>query len=289
MATTPTVRRLQLGNELRRAREAAGLTLDDAADCIDGSSSRISRIELAQTKIALGDVKLLMELYGGGKEHTDALVALARNNTSRGRWSGHRAVHRDWYRTYVDLETDADTIRAVGLEVIPGLLQTEDYIRALLSDGGRVEDDELITQYALARLERQQAITRDDPAQVSFVISESSLRRKIGRDNAVMQGQLEHLAEVGRRPNVQIQVLPFDSPSNAAGEVAYRFTVLTIPSAGVAPPLDFVYLEDYDDARYLDTRQGVQLYLNLWGRLQAAALDPAESLTFIREAAEDYR
>jgi transcriptional regulator with XRE-family HTH domain len=289
MAITPTVRRLQLGNELRRVREAAGKTQEDAAECIDASLSRMSRIELAQTKIALGDVKLLMEFYGAEKDYIDGLLTLARNNTSRGRWTGYRATYKEWFRMYVDLETDADTIQAAELEIIPGLLQTEDYIRALNSDGDAVRDDERISSLVRARKERQQVLTRDDPAQVSFVISESSLRRKIGRPERVMREQLEYLAKLAQLSNVQLQVLPFNSSSNAAGLVTYRFSLLSLPSAGIAPPLDFVYLEDYDDARYLDTHEGVKTYLNLWGRLQAAALGPAETLDFIREAAEDYR
>ncbi|MGH3821497.1 MAG: DUF5753 domain-containing protein [Pseudonocardiaceae bacterium] len=129
-----------------------------------------------------------------------------------------------------------------------------------------------------ARKERQAIFNREDPPEVSFVLSESCLRRQVG-GREVMAEQLDFLAEMARLHNVQIQVLPFDART-FAGRMIFRFTLLTIPAPGIAAPLEFVYVESYDDARYLDAKDAVAAYGSLWGRLQAAALGPVESLDF---------
>jgi transcriptional regulator with XRE-family HTH domain len=281
MATTPTVRRLLLSNELKRLREQAGIDPDKAARHLGCRTSKISRIELAQSSIQAGDVKLLSELYGAETDHAEVLLDLARGQNQRGRWAGYRAVYPDWFRLFVDLERDAAALKSVEVEVIPGLLQTENYIQALFENGGA---DDNLENRVLARKERQSIFTRDDRPQLSFILSESCVRRNIGGP-AVMREQLLHLVEIARLRHVQIQVLPFDARTYA-GQVAYRFTLVKVPASGVSSPLDFVYVESHDDARYLDAHDAVSSYGALWGRLQAAALGPVESREFLAEAAE---
>ncbi|MCI2420101.1 helix-turn-helix domain-containing protein [Saccharopolyspora sp. K220] len=284
MATTPTVRRLLLSNELKRLREEAGVETDQAAKHLGCRVSKISRIELAQNNIQAGDVKLLTELYGATPEHTEILLNLARGQNQRGRWAGYRAVYPEWFRMFVDLERDAATMRSAEVEIIPGLLQTESYIRALHDDGQPIGPDDDVESSVKARKERQAIFTRDDPPEVSFILSESCLRRLVG-DTDVMREQLRYLADVARLHNVQIQVLPFNAKTYA-GRIVYRFTMLNIPAPGITAPLEFVYVEAHDDARYLDDKAAVSSYASLWGRLQAAALGPVESRDFISEAAE---
>ncbi|GAB3694144.1 helix-turn-helix domain-containing protein [Saccharopolyspora tripterygii] len=287
MAMTPTVRRLLLSNELTRLRERAGVDPEKAAQHLGCRTSKISRIELAQSSIQAGDVKLLGELYGADADHAEVLLDLARGQNQRGRWTGYRAVYPDWFRLFVELERDAAALKSVEVEVIPGLLQTENYIQALLegSQAGGREDN--LESRVLARKERQDVFTRQDRPQLSFVLSESCVRRNIGGPE-VMREQLRHLADMARRRNVQIQILPFDARTYA-GQVAYRFTLLNIPASGLTAPLDFVYVESHDDAQYLDAHDAVTSYGGLWGRLQAAALGPVESREFIAEVAEQMR
>ena len=284
MAMTPTVRRLLLSNELTRLRERAGVDPEKAAQHLGCRTSKISRIELAQSSIQAGDVKLLGELYGADADHAEVLLDLARGQNQRGRWTGYRAVYPDWFRLFVELERDAAALKSVEVEVIPGLLQTENYIQALFENGQSGGADDDMEHDVLARKDRQTVFTEENRPQLAFILSESCLRRNIGGPE-VMREQLLHLVDMARRRNVHIQVLPFNARTYA-GQVAYRFTLLNIPASGLTAPLDFAYVESHDDARYLDAHDDVSSYRALWDRLQAAALGPVESREFIAEVAE---
>ncbi|GAB3496429.1 helix-turn-helix domain-containing protein [Amycolatopsis cihanbeyliensis] len=283
MATTPTVRRLLLGHELRRLREAADKAPADAAKLLDCAATKISRMELGQSPIGVGDLKMLLEFYDVDPDRTASMLELGRNTKARGRWSGHRAFFPEWFRTYFDLEQDASDIKRTEAEVVPGLLQTDDYVRAMY-DVHNYEQAE-IEDRLKARQERRAILTRPNPPMASFILSESCLRRVVG-NASVMRGQLHHLIDIGRSRNVHIQVLPFDAQTSMAGYLFYGFIMLTIESPGNAPALEFVYVEDLDDARYLDGDNEKKPYVNLWGRLQAAALGPVESRKLIRKVAE---
>lgn len=283
--TTPTVRKLQLGNELRRAREAAGRTPAEAARVLGGTTSKISKLELGQSGITLGDVKMLLEFYGDDPDHVEWMMALSRNNRERGRWSGYRAAFPEWFRIYVDLEHDAEHIRWAEVELVPGLLQTEDYIRALSASTPSVSGPPDVDEVVRARLERQEILDREQPPALNFVLSESCLRRIVGGP-AVMAAQLTHLAELADRPNIQLQVRPFDAESTPGA--VYRFTTLRIPAPGSEPPLEFVFCEDLDDARYLDDHEALRTYDATWSAMQASALGPVESQRMLRDVAQQY-
>ena len=279
---TPTVRRLQLGNELRHAREAVGHTVEDAAVVIERTSSTISRLEHGQTGIRQRDLADLLRSYGAGVALIEQLAELARNNSQRGRWSGYRRAYPGWFRMFVDMEEDATSLLHFGSEVVPGLLQTEDYIRTLLSTGLANTPDDRVENAVQARLLRQAVLTKQGAPRAGFVLSESALRRVVG-DARILRDQLAHLAEIALLPNVQLQVLPFDAPS--FGVALFGFTLVRIPAPGSAGPLDFVYLEDYIDARYHDDKADVEAYTALWHRVQAAALGPVESRALVLEVA----
>jgi transcriptional regulator with XRE-family HTH domain len=283
MATTPTVRRLLLSNELKRLRDEAGIGPERAAQHLGCRISKISRIELAQNSIQAGDVKLLSELYGVDPEHTEVLLDLARGQNQRARWSGYRSTHNDWFRMFVDLEYDADSMRSTEVEIIPGLLQTDSYLRALLEES-QPPDPEEIENHVAARKERQEVFTRSAPPDLQFILSESCLRRVIGAPE-IMRKQLHHLVELSRQHNVHIQVLPFNAKSYACW-IPYRFAMLDIPAPSVAP-LKFVYVESFEDARYLEDNEAIATYSRLWDRLQAAALCPVESREFIARVADE--
>jgi transcriptional regulator with XRE-family HTH domain len=282
MAITPTVRRLQLGNELRRVRELAGRTPAEAALQLDCAPTKISRMELGQSPVGIGDLKLLLEYFGDDPAHIAFLLDLGRNTKARGRWSGYRSIFPEWFRMYFDLEQDASDIKITESEVIPGLLQTEDYVRAMFTG-----NDEQVEAVVKTRQERKSILSSENPPSISFILSESCLHRMVG-DIKVMCDQLDYLVELSKVKHVHLQILPFDSHSPKAGIVFYGFNILTIDSPGNAPPLEFVYLEDLDDARYLDGHNEKRPYAHLWGRLQAAALGPVESREFIRKTAAQY-
>jgi transcriptional regulator with XRE-family HTH domain len=288
MAMNQTVSRLLVGNELRRTREARKLTQDEAGDRIGAKADHISRLELGQTRVRVAEVEKLLEFYGDDPKHIEAIATLARGANSRGRWSGHRAVFPDWFRMYVDLEAAAENIRQVQSEIIPGILQVESYIRTIHAEWPRssAESDRPADDVVAARMERQEIVTGADRPNVSFVLAESCLQRMVGGPE-VMREQLDYLLKIAKQRRVLLQILP--AKTQTFCEVSYPFTLLTIGAPGIASPLEFAYVENYDDGRYLDDKDAVRAYGELWGRLTAAALGRAESQDLIRTVAEQYR
>ncbi|MEU5850962.1 helix-turn-helix domain-containing protein [Saccharopolyspora shandongensis] len=282
---TPTVRRLQLGNELRHLRQKTGREQAEAAEALDCGIGKISRLELGQGGISKGDLKLLLEFYDVDPGEMQWMFELARTRSSRGRWSSYRSVFPEWFRMYVDLETDADDIRQVQGEIMPGILQTEAYIRAMDTASARRESEDIDANVA-ARQERQAILTRAKPVTASFILSESCLRRQVGAVEA-MHEQLDHLSEIALQQNVNLQVLPFNVET-PGGAMSFDFTMLRIPSDGIAADLEFVYVECLDDARYLDDKDAVSAYDKVWSQLQAAALSPKKSLNVIRSVRKQY-
>jgi transcriptional regulator with XRE-family HTH domain len=279
----PTIQRRRLGNALKRAREAAGKTQDEAAERIDAAASKVSRLELGQSGIKLTDLYLLLDFYGVSGEQAESMRDLARAGRQRGRWSGYRNVVPDWFRAYIDLEADASEIRWYQPEVVPGILQIEPYIRAMnITAQPRTTEDEVDRQVAL-RLERQTIIDQPDAPELAFILSESALRRNIG-GSVTMRDQLHHLAEVGERPNIELQVLPFDAQTYETA--SFGFIILRFGNDATS---DVIYVEDYTDADYLDRPDAVRAYTRLWSRLRAAALGPVESRHLILRVAEEIQ
>lgn len=279
---TPTIQRRRLGNALKRARDHAGKTQDDAATVIDAAASKISRLELGQSGIKLTDLALLLDLYGVSGEEADWMRELARAGRQRGRWSGYRTVIPDWFRAYVDLEADASEIRWYQPEVVPGILQTEAYIHAMNATAHPRITDEAVNRQVKVRLERQ-AVLDQPGTTLHFILSESALRRNVG-DAAIMHQQLIHLAEAAERPNVELQVLPFDAQTYGAAWIG--FTILRFDHDATS---DVIYVETYTDGEYLDGQDDVQAYTALWNRLQAAALGQVESRNLIIHLADEKK
>lgn len=285
---TPTVRRLQLGHELRHLREQAGETIEAAAKIVERTTSTISRLELGQTALTQRQLGDLLDFYKSkiaDCEDTSWLFDLAKGNAQRGRWSGYRSVYAKHFRMAVDLERDASAIRVYQTEMISGLLQTDTYMRALFTDSEARAFDQTIDDAIRARLERQEVLTKADAPEVGFVLSESAVRRVVGSREA-MPDQIRHVINIAELPNVQLQILPFEARMPVAP--VYNFTTYRVPSPGKAGPLEFVYVEDYTDGRYLDDHDDVDAYSRLWNRLLGAALDPVESRDLLRRVANDY-
>lgn len=277
---TPTIQRRRLGIALKRARERAGKTQEEAAERIDAAASKISRLELGQSGIKLTDLSILLDFYGVTGDEAEELKELARAGRQRGRWSGYRSAIPDWFRTYLDLEADASEIRWYQPEVVPGVLQIETYIRAMLATAQPRVTDEEVDRQVKVRMGRQAILDRQD-ATLSFILSESALRRNVG-GAAVMRDQLHHLAEVAQRSNVELQVLPFSAQTYETA--SFGFIILRF---GHDAASDVVYLEDYTDATYLDRPDTVQAYTRLWNRLQAAALGQVESRHLVLRIADE--
>lgn len=283
---TPTVLQLQLGKELKRLREARGWTLAEAVEVLGNKDTKLSRLENGQSSVRTLDIRVLYETLGATKEEMAWALETAKHCNQRGRWSGYRSIYGKFFRMAVDLEEDAISINHYQSEMIPGLLQTEAYIRALWGDSGPQLTDQTLEMAIKARLERQQVFTKPDAPQIGFVVSESAVLRLVG-DDAVMREQLRHVAEIAALPNVHLQVLPFKARTYPPGCV-YPFTMFRIPSPGKSGPLEYVYLEDYDDGRYRDDHESVATYSNLWQRFVGAALDPVQSRELLLRLTDSY-
>jgi hypothetical protein len=269
----PTVLRMLLGAHLRRLREERNISREAAGWEIRASESKISRLELGRVGFKERDVSDLLTLYGvADHEERAALLALARNANTPGWWHRFGDVLPNWFQSFVGLEAAAALLRTYELQYIPGLLQTEEYARAviLLSHSNKPLSE--IDRRIKLRMARQQILTRPkDAPRLWVVIDEATLRRPIG-GHKVMRGQLEALLEATRLPNVTIQVIPFSAGGHAATGGA--FTILRFPDPDLP---DVVYAEQLTSALYLDKREDVDEYAAAMDRLCIEAEPPART------------
>lgn len=273
----PTIQRRRLGIALKHAREQAGLTQDEAAETIESAASKISRIELGQSGVRPIDLTLLIKAYGVPDAVATSMRELAKAGRQRGRWSSYREQLPAWFRTFVDLEGDASEIRWYQAEIVPGVLQTEEYIRAILTNSG-TPDEEALSQQVKIRLERQSILA--DGTEMAYVLSESVLRRMVGGPDT-MRNQMARLVELGQRPQVTIQVLPFAAQTYAVS--SFSFVILRFDQDSAS---DVIYTENFTDADYLDRADLVRSYTRLWDDLRAAALGPVESRLLIEHLSD---
>jgi hypothetical protein len=261
-----------LGLHLRRLRESRGVSREDAGYEIRGSESKISRLELGRVGFKERDVADLLSLYGvvDGAER-ESLLALARQANEPGWWQSHADVVPGWMQPFLDLEEAADLIRTYEVQYVPGLFQTEEYARALITLGYRDLPPDAVERRVGVRMARQRILTRSEPPKLWVVVDEAALRRPIG-GSKVMRAQLEHLAAVAARPNVTLQVLPFAFGGHATGGGA--FSILRFPQEDLN---DVVYIEQLDGALYLDKRDEADRYLRAMSRLGRDSYEPAQT------------
>ena len=278
---SPTVRRRRLALELRRFREAARLTCEEVAEHLECSISKISRIETGRVSVSPRDVRDMLGLYGVSGPQQASLVQLARESRQKGWWDAYSDAIEPRFATYIGLESAASEIRIYEVTLIPGLLQTEEYARAVIAAGtvdGRLESVERTVAFRMAR---QPALTSDEPAQLWVVLDEAALRRRVG-GAGLMRLQLDHLLELGRLPNVALQVLPFGAGAHPA--MGRPFVILAFPER--ADP-DVVYLEDLTSALYVENVAEVDRYNVFFNHLRATALSFEESAALIMSVIKD--
>ena len=278
----PTVRRLVVGSQLRRLREASGLTREAAGYAIRGSESKISRLELGRVSFKKRDIVDLLTLYGipEDDERVQALVALADEANQPGWWHRYDDVMAKWFQTYIGLEEAADLIRTYEIQFVPGLLQTEDYARAVVSVGSPQDSDREVEAKVRVRMERQRILEREKPPTLWAVIDEAALRRPMG-GRRVMRAQIEHLLDLMKRPNISVQVVPFRQGGHAAESGA--FTILRFDGEDLP---DVVYLEQLVSALYLDKREQVDRYAQTMVRLTSEAPPPEDTVDLLTRILE---
>lgn len=280
MATAqgPTVRRRRLGAELRRLRESAGMTLAEAAANLDTSDSTLSRVENGRGRVRRTDVQAMLDLYGVQDDTLrDSMLRLTRDVRRKGWWQNYRDVISEPYGDYISLETDAASLRIHTIELLPGLLQTQEYTRAIAEAGLVWETPEEIDNFVAVRAERQTVLHREDPLQLWAVMHEMSLSQQVG-SAAVLRAQLEHLREMAKLPNVTVQIIPPKAGAHATMDMP--FTILGFSET--SDP-DVVCLDHLTSTLYVEVEEEVSRYTLMFDHLRSTALAPRESLARIAE------
>jgi len=274
----PTVQRLVLGGHLRRLREEASITTEQAAGAIRGSHSKISRMEHGRVGFKDRDIADLLTLYGvTSGEEREVLLKLAREANTPGWWQGYSDILPHWVEPYFGLEAAASIIRIYELQFVPGLLQTADYARAIIRLGNASTEED-VTRRAEARIARQEILTRENPPRLWAVMDDGALRRSIG-GKAVMREQIRHLARMCEHPAVTLQILPFQVGGHPA--MGGPFTILRYSEPDLR---DVVYIEQLTSALYLDKVAEVDSYLEVMEQLCLQA-EPASKTPQLLKAA----
>jgi transcriptional regulator with XRE-family HTH domain len=273
----PTVRRILLGTQLRRLREARGITREDAGYRIRASESKISRMELGRVGFKVRDVVDLLAMYGVDDESArETLVTLAREANAPGWWHQYADVLPDWFQTYVGLEEAASVLRVYEVQFVPGLLQTPGYARAVISRGWPGAPEEEIERRVSMRITRQELLSKPGGPRLWAVVDEAALRRPVGSQEA-FRSQLEQLIELTQDARITLQVTPFASGGHAAE--AGAFTIMRFPEADLP---DVVYLEQLTSALYLDKREDVERYSEVMERLSVESEPPERTADMVR-------
>jgi transcriptional regulator with XRE-family HTH domain len=265
----PTVLRILLGAQLRRLREARGLAIDDAGQVIGASHSKMSRLETGRVGFKDQDIAALLTLYGVTDEQP------------QGWWHDYSDILPAWFEAYLGLEEAATSIRAYEIQFVPGLLQTNEYARAVTLLGHPAAPADEIERRVRLRMTRQAMFTRPQSPHLWVALDEAVLRRPVGRPG-VMRRQLTHLLEAAEWPNVTIQIIPFQAGGHAAA--GGPFSILRFAEPDLP---DVVYLEQLTSALYLDKRETVDHYMAVMERLCLAAAPASASARAINAVLQE--
>ncbi|WP_329556139.1 helix-turn-helix domain-containing protein [Streptomyces sp. NBC_00696] len=278
----PAVRRRKLGAELRALRAEAGLTSGEAARLVGWHQSKVSRIETGASGVKPPDVRLLLDAYQvADPQLRDMLLVLAGSDDVGGRhhwWHAYRGVLPPAYRDFISLESQASTLRTLETSVVPGLLQTPEYARAVTQAavGGPDNDGpERLDALVQVRMARQDVLRADPPLALSVVLDEAVLRREVGGPG-VMARQLDRLVEAARLPQVRLQVLPFAAGAHIG--ITGPFVIFSFPSTS---DLDVVVLDHLTSSLYLERKEDLEAYSEAFSTLQFHALSPEDSSDYI--------
>ncbi|MCX5200806.1 helix-turn-helix domain-containing protein [Streptomyces sp. NBC_00237] len=275
----PTVRQKRLGAELRRLREAAGLSGDQAGEILECGKGKVSRIESGLSGIRPVELRVLLRAYGmSDRALIDALVEMAKEGNRRGWWNRYGNVLPPGFADVAQLEAKATSIHAWQTVLVPGLLQTPDYMRAFFRHGRVAASEEDIARQIEARTARQAVLDQEGAPEFWAVLYEPVLKARIG-GTSVMQGQLRHLAAIAESGRATLQVMPYEAGAHRG--LDGPFLVFGTP----VPGMDVVLLDNAASPVYVEDDDGVQAFRSVFDTLRATALGPEPSLAAIRAAA----
>jgi transcriptional regulator with XRE-family HTH domain len=272
------VRRMLVGAQLRRLRTEAGISREEAGEAIRASEWKIHRLENGQVGFKDRDVGDLLRLYGvTDPDDIAGFLEFAREANEAGWWQRYGDLLPKWFKVYVDLESAATLIRTYEGQLVPGLLQTEDYMRAVIGGANLDESPEEAERRVALRIARQTLLIQPDGPRLWAVIDEAALRRPVGGPE-VLRGQLERLLEASKLPNVTLQILPFGAGAHPGMVGAFsilRFADVELP--------DVVYVEHLTNAQYLDRRDDVNRYLHVMNSISMRAAPPDKTVDILHK------
>ena len=271
-----------LGKRLQELREASGLGREEAARALRVTAATVRRMETAEVALKIPYVQVLLETYGVPEDEAEAFVSLAEEANQPGWWQRYHDVLPDWFSLYVSLEGAARIVRSYEPHFVPGLLQTEEYARAVLQAGTIGQTGpETIERHVSLRMERQRLLERQDPPHLWVIMDETVLLRPVS-GGEVMREQLDKLLEFAERDRVTLQIAEFASgphPGTYAPFTLFRFAEPELP--------DMVYTEYLSGALYLDSRKEVAAHLEVLDHMSTAAASAERSKKILRERRED--
>ena len=277
---SPTIRRRELGARLRALRAAHELTAEEVTKRLLFSPTKLSRLETGQSGATARDIRDLCDLYEvTDPAERDSLMALAREGKQRGWWQDYDLP----YATYVGLEAEAGTINAYQSGVVPGLLQTEEYARAMLRTAIPPVSPQELRQRVQARLTRQSLLAPEEGGRLHYhaILDEAALHRQVG-GRQTMSAQLRRLAESARQPNIEVQVITFETGAHPAMES--DFSILNFGQSLVS---DVVYVEGLVGNLLLEKPADIERYTQVFSRLSAIALNTSDSISLITRISEN--
>ena len=281
--SAPTIGQLVLGRQLQALREKAGLAREDAARLLHVTAATVRRMERAEVALRIPYVQLLLPAYGLLAEDVEVFLRLADEANRPGWWQRFHDILPDWFSGYVSLEEAAGTIRCYEPHFVPGLLQTEDYARAILTTGSVGQRDPArIERHVALRMERQSLLTRPDAPRFWAVLDETVLRRPVGSSPDIMRAQVERLLEATELPNVTLQIAELAAghhPGTYSPFVLFRFDVPEVP--------DMVYIEYLTGALYLDEVNEVSEHKEAMDRMVALAESASSTKKILTAARRD--
>jgi transcriptional regulator with XRE-family HTH domain len=280
------VRRRRLAAELRAIRESKGKSGDTVAAALRWSPSKVSRYELARTGLKVPEVEKLLDYYEITGVRRAQLLELAREAAQKGWWEDYSDALSPDYQQFIGFEHEATSISIWHVEVVPGLLQTKTYARHIIANYGLIEPiaPGMIERLVRVRIQRQEALTREPPVELTVVLDESCLRRRIGAEQ-VMYDQLIYLAELADKPNIAIRILPLEAQHTVLGPA---FLIFHFGSFSDAILQDVVASEQLKGVYTVENEQETYLHGLVFQSLLSISLDADESKALILETAESF-
>ena len=279
--------RRQLGRRLRELRESVPLTVMEAWAALEWSRQRLWRYETGQVPIHPNDVAAMCQVYGADPETVEGLKELARQSKAKGWWHAYSDIP-GWFGLFLGMESAASRLRKYEGEIIPGLLQSPSYARAIINLGPAKLSPEVVEERVSIRMQRQRLLTRRKPAapNLDVVLSESVLVRGFGPE--IMVDQLSRLVAVSELPHVSVRVAPFSAGMHTANRGPFAIIDFPRESPARDPEPTTIYEDSQTGALYLEKPQEVEIYSSIWADLGRVALDEIESRRLIEQKVKEW-